>query len=107
MLGAPVEQGENADCAAKYARWENGLTVWFANGRFAGWSLDRGSRLTTVNGIGLGTTRAELHAAYNLEVVRSSLGEEFTIGGMAGLLESAAPDARVQHLWAGQTCIAR
>ncbi len=108
VLGAaPVEQGENVDCAAAYARWANGLTVWFARGELAGWSVGQGSPLTTVDGLGLGATRAELEAAYDPVIARSSLGEEFTAGGVAGLLESAASDARVQHLWAGHACIAR
>lgn len=108
VLGAaPVEQGESVDCAAEYAGWANGLTVWFARGEFAGWSVGRGSPLTTVDGLGPGTTRADLEAAYDPVIARSSLGEEFTAGGIAGLLESGAPDARVQHLWAGHACVAR
>ena len=108
VLGAvPVERGDVADCGTEFARWENGLVAWFANGRLAGWSLRQGSPLTTASGIGLGSTRGELEAAYDVEFYRSSLGEEFTAGGLAGLLESASPDARIQHLWSGQTCIAR
>ncbi len=103
----PTERGENVDCGVEYARWENGLMTWFANGAFVGWSLERGSTLTTVSGIGLGATRAELEAVYDAEIAPSSLGEEFTAGSLAGLLESPASDARVQHLWSGQTCIAR
>ncbi len=105
--GAPVEQGVVVDCAAEYARWDDGLTVWFADGRFAGWSLDRGSALTTADGLGLGTTRSALEAAREITVTRSSLGAEFTVGELAGLLESDAADARIQHLWSGHTCIAR
>lgn len=37
----------------------------------------------------------------------STLGAEFSIGDIAGVFESAASDARVAHLWAGETCIAR
>ena len=108
VLGSePAEKGENADCAAKYAAWDNGLTVWFTNDRFSGWHVGRGSSLTTADGLGLGTTRAQLEAAHNAVFTASSLGEEFTVGELAGLLESAAPGARVQHLWSGHVCIAR
>jgi hypothetical protein len=107
LEATPVDEGLNADCAVEYATWENGLTAWFALGRFAGWSVGRGSPLTTVNGIGLGATRSQLEEAYDPVITRSSLGEEFAAGGLAGVLESAAPDARIQHLWSGQTCIAR
>jgi len=108
VLGSkPAERGENVDCAAKYAVWDNGLTVWFTNDRFSGWHVGRGSSLTTSDGLGPGTTRAQLEAARNAVFTSSSLGEEFTIGELAGLLESAAPDASVQHLWSGHVCIAR
>ncbi len=112
VLGTePTGRGENVDCGVEYARWEDGLMTWFANGAFVGWSLERGSTLTTVSGIDPEAFRTavveELEAAYDVEVAPTSLGEEFTAGSLAGLLESAASDARVQHLWSGQTCIAR
>jgi hypothetical protein len=104
----PREQGENLDCGAEFAGWKDGLTVWFAEDRFVGWSLqDRDGTLTTASGVGIGSVRSELEAAHVIEVVDSSLGVEFTSGGLAGLLDSARPDARVTNLWAGLTCIAR
>lgn len=107
VLGPPAESGDNPDCAASFATWSNGLTVWFSQNRFVGWHVRPDSRLTTVDGIGPGTTRSELETEHNAQIMPSSLGQEFTVGALAGLLESDAPDARVQHLWAGQTCIAR
>jgi hypothetical protein len=68
---------------------------------------ESGDTLTTVSGIGLGSTRAELEAAYDAEVAPSSLGIEFHAGGLAGLLDSSRPDARVVSLWAGLACVAR
>jgi hypothetical protein len=105
---APSERGESADCGAEYARWSDGPTVWLDNGRFVGWSL-RGERasLTTPTGVGIGTTRAEIESAHTVRVADSSLGIEFTVGGLAGLLESSAPDGRVTALWAGEACIMR
>lgn len=107
MEAIPVEQGENVDCAAEYATWESGLTVWFANGRFAGWGVGPGSALTTVDGLGPGATRADLEAAYDPTIQLSSLGYEFVVGRIAGLLESGASNARVRHLWSGHVCLAR
>lgn len=105
---SPREQGENVDCQAQYATWEDGLTVWFTQDRFVGWSVREGTgTLTTATGVGLGSTRAEWEASYVVQVATSSLGVEFTAGGMAGVLESAQPDARVVHLWAGHACPAR
>ena len=38
-LGSPQE-GRDAACAKDFARWNNGLTLWFDAGTFAGWSVD-------------------------------------------------------------------
>lgn len=104
----PREQGENVDCRATFATWASGLTAWFAQDRFVGWSVRPGSReVTTASGLTVGSSRADLDSAYSANVAPSSLGVEFTAGGLAGLLDSARPDAHVTHLWAGATCIAR
>ncbi len=107
--GPPVEEGENIDCGATLVVWPDGLTTWFMSGQFVGWSVGAGeSRLTTADGLGLGTTRGDVEdGATVAEIGPSSLGTEFFAGGVAGLLDSDAPDARVIHLWSGQACIAR
>jgi hypothetical protein len=63
-----------------------------------------GAQFRTTAGIGIGSTRRELDAAYQAEVAESTLGQEFTAGEIGGLLTSAAPDGRVEALWAGMTC---
>lgn len=99
---------ENEECQLGFARWSNGLTVWSDSSHFVGWSLARHSPpLATAAGVKLGSSRAELEAAYQAEIFESSLGTEFSAGGLAGLLDSARADARISNLWAGQTCIAR
>lgn len=104
----PYETGGNVECGVRYANWAEGITLRFTTrDGFVGWSLRDGSRFTTASGIGLGSTRAELESSYDAEVFASSIGEEFVAGGMAGILDSPSPDARVQHLWAGVSCIAR
>jgi len=102
----PRDQGESADCGAAYATWESGLTVWFSRSRFVGWSV-RGGALTTVSGVGVGSTRDALEAVYDVRVTRSTLGVEFVTGGLAGLLDAPGGEARVVTLWAGATCLAR
>ncbi len=106
---APKDQGENVDCGATTAIWQDGLTVWFARDRFVGWSLaSADSSLSTAGGLKVGTTRAELeNGASVARIAKSSLGEEFTAGDVSGLLDSADTDARVANLWAGAVCIAR
>ncbi len=73
-----------------------------------GWGLSSGaSGLTTASNVGVGATRAELTDAYAAQISQTTLGTEFGAGGLAGLLASAAPDARITDMWAGRTCIAR
>lgn len=105
----PQDQGENIDCGSTNAVWPDGLTVWFDRDEFVGWSVaSAGSPLSTAGGLMLGTTRAELeNGASVARIAESSLGEEFTAGDVAGLLDSDAADARVTNLWAGAACIAR
>lgn len=109
VLGqAPEAQGENADCGARYGTWPHGLTTWFMHDRFVGWSVrPAADPLTTASSLRIGSTRSDLDAAYTAKVFRSTLGTEFLAGGIAGLLESASPDAKVIHLWAGNSCVAR
>lgn len=109
--GTP-QQGRNADCpagAVDYATWPDGLQLVFQDGAFAGWSLDgrRAPKLTTLSGVGIGSTRAAIAAANTVTVTEGSLGTEFAIGDMGGLLDGTGPQAKVTDLWAGVTCIAR
>ncbi len=113
-LGAPRTTGTNAECGAGplgFATWADGLSLAFARGAFAGWYVDgraaEARRFTTMAGLGIGTTRAELNDAYEVRVGPTSLGTEFTVGEMGGLLTNATPEATVTDLWAGTTCMAR
>ncbi|MES2899782.1 MAG: hypothetical protein V4723_08650 [Pseudomonadota bacterium] len=105
----PQREEDVQDCGAHTVSWTNGLTVWFMDDRFAGWSVQPSDKpVLTASGIGLGSTRRELDSAYKIELVPdSTLGTEFTAGYLSGLLASADPAAKIVHLWAGNTCIAR
>jgi len=104
----PQERGEVDECAANYVRWPGGLTLWFEQDRFSGWSASADSvGLATGTGIKPGSTRSELEAAHAVQLVESSLGVEFTAGGLAGILSSPRADARIISLWSGSTCLAR
>jgi hypothetical protein len=109
VQGGPAsDHGENSECRADYATWPDGLTAWFTRGNFVGWSVSSAdSTLATASGIKVRSTRRDLESAYDAHIARSTLGVEFTAGGLAGLLASGAADARVTNLWAGTTCIAR
>lgn len=104
----PVEQEDSPDCGAAYARWTDGLSAWFRDGKLSGWSVGPDSAgLATASGLRPGSTRAELDAAYGARIVPSTLGVEFSAGALGGMLDSARPNARVTLLWAGTTCLAR
>lgn len=108
MKGAPDTQTSNSECGEgplEMASWNKGLSVYFQDGKFVGWggAVD----LKTMNGIGFGSTRAQLDAAFSPTVEESSLGTEFHAAGLSGILESTAKDAAISEIWAGMTCIAR
>lgn len=98
---------QGTDCGDAVALGSSGLDTHQRDGKFLGWSVDRESSLETAAGLGVGDTRAELEAAHSIEVMESTIGIEFVSGGIAGLLESTDDTARITHLWAGETCIAR
>jgi hypothetical protein len=104
----PTELGENEECGGggmKFAEWKDELTVWFLDGRFAGW--DSEGKLKTIEGIGIGSSRADVAGLPGFEVEESTLGTEFRAGGLSGILDSKAPAAKVEHLWGGATCVFR
>lgn len=109
LLGEPIESGENTDCGSgpqMITQWPNGLTVHAADDEFIGWSASSNTDadLTTIAGVGIGSTRGALEAAYTVEVIESTLGTEFYTGDLFGLLSSAEPNATVTDLWAGTVC---
>lgn len=104
----PTERGENSECGGggmKFADWEGELMVYFLDDRFAGW--DSRGKLKTLEGVGVGSRRAELATLPGFEVEESTLGTEFRAGGLSGILESKAPGAKVTELWGGATCVFR
>lgn len=112
-LRGQASKGENPECGAgpvQFASWGDGLSLTFQDGRFAGWGLGlpAAGKLSTASGIGPGSTRQEMEAVYaDVTVMPSSLGQEFRAGGFFGVLEGAAPAAKVTAMWAGVACIAR
>ena len=102
----PVEQGVNPECGAGpvlHVRWANGFVALSQEDRFLGWD-SREPGLTTADGIGIGSTRAEIEATREVSVEETTLGVEFSAGGLGGLLGSADAVAPVTSLWAGLTC---
>jgi len=111
--GMDPQRGHNAECGAgplDMATWKDGLSVMLQGGRFVGWSVSPreaeigDSSLTTIAGIGIGSTRRELEAAYTALVRETTLGQEFAAGDVFGVLDGAGPSARIIALWAGESC---
>ncbi|MDF1517953.1 MAG: hypothetical protein RQ864_05820 [Lutibacter sp.] len=113
----------NTECGAgplKMVAWSNGLTLVFQENNtksaepktdwlFQGWLIDGtkegAQKLTTMAGIGIGSTLAEMQSAYEIEVKKTSLGQEFsTASGLVGILDGTGKDAKIIHLWAGVSC---
>ncbi len=85
-----------------YVKWEDSLTLYGQDGAFMGWFFEMPeAALSTASGITIGSTRAELESAYTIELFESSLGTEFIVGDMGGLLDGEGKQAKITHLWAG------
>ena len=108
--GAAPEVTTNSECGAgpiQFAEFSNGLQLLFQGGTFQGWFL-REPGLTTVNGVGVGSTRADLDEAFSIEVIPdSTLGVEFSAGDLGGFLSADGAAGTVESLYAGLTCFFR
>ncbi|MES2903362.1 MAG: hypothetical protein V4696_04175 [Pseudomonadota bacterium] len=101
--------GIQSECGAgplDYAAWPDGLTLYFQKDRFTGWALDgrAAGKVTTAAGVGPGSSRNELEAAYTAKITQSTLGTEFTAGGLSGLLDGPGASASINSMWAGTSC---
>ncbi|MFV0260178.1 MAG: hypothetical protein ACK5PP_17215 [Acidimicrobiales bacterium] len=89
--------------------WGDQILAEFAGDEFISWSLSPGSPLTTGDGIGLGSSRADLMAAGPVEIFQSSLGVEFALGSgdavVRGVLDGTDQTSTVIDLWAGDRCL--
>lgn len=108
--GTPMTRGSSSECGAgtvDYTRYKDGLQLTFQDGKFAGWTINAAaSPLKTAKGIGIGSTRQELDAAFaDLTVEDSSLGLLFSSGGLTGLLDIDGIEGLVTDIWAGTVCL--
>lgn len=108
--GAAPEVTTNDECGAgptQFAEFSNGLQLLFQGGTFQGWFIDEAG-LTTVDGVGVGTTRTDLNGSRTVEIdTDSTLGVEFSAGELGGFLTDATPAGTVSSLYAGLTCFFR
>lgn len=123
LQSKPKSIGINSECGAgplKMATWNNGLTIVFQNKKsisgtpetdwsFAGWFVGSNSRnfpkISTMAGISVESTRAEMESAYVIAVSKSSLGYEFsTSSGLFGIFDGPGKQAKITNLWSGVSC---
>ena len=112
ILGQPTDQGSNQECGAGPMEFvEFGpLALNFQDGAFVGWFHSQPARtppLTTATSVGIGTARDQIvgEGQGPLQVSETSLGTQFEISGINGLLSGPEPNATVTSLWAGTNCI--
>ena len=88
-----------------------GFSLLFDGGRFVGWTDQgrSGQRLTTGDGLGIGSTLAVLRRSLGtVTVSASSLGVEWSVeGGLSGLLAGRLNGSTVTVISGGETCFFR
>ena len=108
----------NSECGAgplKMATWDNGLTLLFQDKNkgdwmFVGWAANKAKnpelKLSTMAGIGIGSTRKEMESAYIIKVAKTSLGYEFSTKSddLFGIFDGADENAKITNLWSGVSC---
>jgi hypothetical protein len=116
----PVLERGNIACDSGSNEYVNfgGLSTIHDDGSWAGWSYGTGREepvadLATAEGITLGSTLADLQAAYgaDLNVLEEALGPEFFVGadypGLGGFLTGTDDADTVTILYAGDLCAFR
>lgn len=110
-LGEVAEHGTNAECGEgplRFVTLKAGLTLFFQQDRFTGWSARSGDALSTMDGLKVGLSRKDLgRLGSRPTFTRSTLGEEFLSAGVSGLMSGRGPGGVVQTLWAGTACVFR
>lgn len=114
IRGPATGEDANAECGAgpmQFTRFGT-LTLNFQEGRWVGWSLagpPASPPLQTDWDLGIGSPRAELDDGDNdqAEVSQTSLGTEFSVSDVHGLLSGNGANATVTNLWAGTDCAFR
>lgn len=109
-LGRMPERSSLGECPAgptDFSRFGS-FQLAFQDGKWIGWSLLGASELTTMDGIGIGSSGAEIAGSRAVTLVPdSTLGREFVLGpaeqetAIAGILDDGD---RVETLWAGVAC---
>ena len=123
LQSKPLYIGINNECGAgplKMVSWSNGLTLVFqqkksdtsnseTDWKFAGWymgiSSGNAQKVSTMAGITIGSTKAEMESAYVITASQTTLGYEFsTSSGLYGIFKGPEKEAKITSLWSGLSC---
>lgn len=106
-LGKGGSRSSNDECGAGPMQFStiNGFTLNFQDGKFVGWNIDGTLGLTTIDGMGVGSNRAVLEQSRTIAMQDSTLGAEFSTGGIGGFLDEEGDT--VSMLYAGTQCFFR
>jgi hypothetical protein len=115
IWGAPSRTENVEDCGGSGAAQQadfGAVVLIFQGDKLVGWEQRDASEtpwIGTPGGASVGMRRPQLKDALGgaMRVEQSSLGAEFSGGGVSGLLASDRPDAQVDRLWAGNNCAMR
>lgn len=111
VWGTPERSGHMEECGAgpvDYAYFDNGLMLYFQDDLFIGWFLEEQATITTRDGLGSGSTLAEISEFLpDVEIIETTLGIEFWGEDLFGVVDGERPDDRVAALWSGIVCLFR
>ncbi|WP_422060500.1 hypothetical protein [Sphingopyxis sp.] len=110
VLGKQRNRGSSSECGAgtvDYTGYRDELQLAFQDGKFVGWTINGGeSALKTTKGIGIGSPRQSVDAAYPDAIVDdSSLGLLFSTGDLVGIFDQDGIEGIVTDIWAGTVCL--
>lgn len=111
VVGTPVTRGSSSECSAgtvDFSDFRNKrLQMTFQDDKFVGWTINAAeSPLKTAKGIGIGSPRQTLDAAYPDGIVEdSSLGLLFGSDGLVATLDQDGIEGVVTNIWAGTVCL--
>ena len=111
--GRSPERSVGEECPAgptQFTRFGE-LQLAFQEGLWIGWALGGANPHTTMDGVGIGTTRREAEASRTVTMIpESTLDHEFVLGSpeeeaaIGGTFGAPGPHGRIQYLWAGVAC---
>jgi hypothetical protein len=108
-IGEPEGLGGPQSCDGVKLRedfFAGGFILYIYDTRFAGWRVGKRKDFRTKEGMGLGSTFAEVQALMGpaVELRQRQARIEFTAKGISGTLSKPGPEGVVTDLWAGKTC---